>query len=38
MKALTEHKKELQSRQLSTTGNKEILIRCLEGALTKEVN
>ena len=31
-------KKELQSRQLSTTGNKEILTRRLEGALTKEVN
>ena len=31
-------KKELQSRKLSTTGNKEILIRRLEGALTKEVN
>ena len=33
-----EHKKELQSRPLSTTGNKKILIRRLEGALTKEVN
>ena len=31
-------KKDLQSRQLSTTGNKDILIRRLQGALTSEVN
>lgn len=30
-------KKELRSRQLSTTGNKDILIRRLEGALASEV-